>query len=68
MIVEKEINFNFYDIDNVVLELAKEINNGFTISYVKQTTKFEDLPISCDKIYYRPVYKAVLRKKDGELH
>ena len=36
MIVEKKISFNYDNMDEVILELAEEINKGFTISYIER--------------------------------
>lgn len=59
MILEKQITFNFNDIDSVILTLAEEVNKGFTVD------KIEQMPLTlCIKTYYNePTCKIYLRKK-----
>ena len=60
MIIEKNISFNFNNIDEVILTLAEDINKGFTVD------KMERLPLTlCTKTFNtEPACEITLRRKD----
>lgn len=62
MIVSKVYDVNGYNIDEVITELAKEINNGYTISYIE----YEPYSLSCHSINNKASAHIHLKHKDSK--
>lgn len=62
MILEKRYGINLENIDEVILEMAKDINNGYTFQCSQRNG---EIRLSVNTHYNEPCYYIYLKKKEN---